>query len=292
MSILNQSAQWVLGKTSDQLFCELQYFRHHLAWPNLASPTRFNEQIQWLKLFYRNPILRQCVDKILVRHYVSERIGRQHLIPVIGVYDCVDDIPFEALPSQFVLKASHGSGWNVICAKKDDLDIRSTRDLLKSWMRRDFFKVGREWAYRDLVPRLICEEFLSESGDVPPSDYKFHCFGGEPRYIQVDYARFSRHSRVIYDAEWRQVPCRLEYPNDVPNQDPPSTLDKMLNISRTLAAEFPFVRVDLYNYCGEVLFGELTFYPGKGIEKFVPKEYDYVFGQWLTIKNGSLVPVK
>lgn len=292
MSILNQSAQWILGKTNDRLFCELQYFRHHFAWPDLKSPKRFNEQIQWLKLFYRNPTLRQCVDKVSVREYVAQRIGWQHLIPLIAVYDRVEEVSFESLPGQFVLKASHGSGWNVICPRKDDLDVQRTRELLESWMRKDFFKVGREWAYRGLVPRLICEEFLSEAGDIPPNDYKFHCFGGEPQYIQVDYGRFSRHSRVIYDTEWRRVPCRLEYPNDVADQEPPSTLDKMLDICRKLAAEFPFVRVDLYNCRERVLFGELTFYPGKGIERFSPEGYDFTFGQWLILKDGSLVSAK
>jgi hypothetical protein len=288
MNVLNSLAQVVLAPLDDKWFSILQYFKCRRRFPDLKNPPTFNEQIQWLKVFYRNPLLKICADKFTVRDYVAEKAGGDCLIPLLGVYFSADEINFAALPAQFVLKVSHGSGWNIFCRDKQKFDAAAARKKLARWMASDFYKVGREWAYQGLTPRIVCEKFLCTPGGEPPWDYKFFCFHGEPRYVQVDYGRFGHHTRALYDIDWNRIPCRLEYALEPHNSPRPVALQQMLDVARKLAAPFPFVRVDLYELENRVFFGEMTFYPGKGVETFSPDSYDRVFGQWLDREKTRL----
>ena len=283
MNLLNSIAQIALAPLNDKQFSILQYLRSQRRFPNLGNPTTLNEQIQWLKVYYRNPLLKVCADKYTVRDYVCRQGGDDCLVPLHCVYSSAEEIDFASLPEQFVLKVSHGSGWNIICRDKKTLDAAAARKKLARWMASNFYKVGREWAYERLIPRIVCEEFLCTPDGEPPWDYKFFCFHGEPRYVQVDYGRFTGHTRALYDTEWKRIPCQLEYalePNDSPK---PKTLETMLDLARKVSAPFPFARVDLYELADHVFFGELTFYPGKGVERFTPREFDRVFGQWIDL---------
>lgn len=287
MMTWNDLARVFLRGLSDQQFCTLQYLFKQGRWPHWENPSTFNEQIQWLKVFYKDPLLKICADKYTVRDYVRQTIGESHLIPLISVFDNPNNIPFENLPARFALKASHGSGWNILCREKRSLDVPATKKKLTRWMHSNFYPIGREWAYDGLTPRIVCEEFLAGSEGEPPWDYKFFCFYGIPRYVQVDYARFTHHTRAIYDTKWQRVPCRLEYRLQENDSAPPSTLGKMLEIASALSAPFPLVRVDLYELAGCVFFGELTFYPGKGVERFSPREFDKIFGQWFDLARAQ-----
>jgi hypothetical protein len=291
MSLLNQLAQVSLGLLCDRDFCRLQYFRHLRRWPSLENPQTFNEQVLWLKVNYRNPLLHTCADKYTVRQYVEEQAGSEYLIPLIGVFQSVEEIDFDKLPDQFALKVSHGSGWNILCADKNLFDIPTAQRRLRTWLRKDFYRVGREWAYRGLTPRIVCEKYLAGPDGQPPWDYKFHCFAGEPRYVQVDYGRFTQHTRALYDIEWNRLPCQLEYAVAKQSTPPPQTLETMISLARSLSRPFPYVRVDLYELGQSVFFGELTFYPGKGVERFTPFSFDYEWGKWLRLRHGELKAV-
>lgn len=289
MHLLNSLARRVLGGLSDRRFSELQYFRRQFRWPDLDDPLSFNEQILWIKVNYRDPLLHICADKLLARGYVEQAGCGENLIPLVGTFADPEGINFSELPERFVLKASHGSGMNLLCRDNRTLDPFRARTQLRRWLSTDFYQVGREWAYQGLSPSLVCEQFLSDESGEPPRDYKFHCFLGEPRYVQVDYGRFVHHTRAIYDAAWNRLLCRLEYRLEPSNQPAPRHLEEMLTIARRLSSPFPYVRVDLYEVGGQVYFGELTFYPGKGVERFSPWRFDVEWGQWLAGKlKGSL----
>lgn len=285
MPTLNDFARLVLSPLSDAVYIRLQYLRNHRRLPDLRNPTTLNEKIQWLKLYYRVPLLKRCADKVAVRDYVAERVGSQYLVPAAGIYASSGDIDFTALPSRFVLKASHGSGWNIICRDRRGFDEEGARALLGRWMQRNFYNVGREWAYDGLEPRILCEEFISGPDGESPWDYKVFCFHGRAHFVQVDYGRFSSHTRVLYDTDWSRIPCALEYPVVEEVSARPQALREMLKIAEDLAADFPFVRVDLYEVEDKIFFGEMTFYPGKGVERFSPRSCDESLGKWLDLER-------
>jgi len=283
MSIANKLAPLILGPFSDRTYTIIQFLYKLKKFPNLTDPQTFSEKIQWLKLHQRDPLLPRCVDKYLARDYVAEKVSDDILVPLIDVYEDADEVKFDELPESFVLKATHGSGWNIICRSKSDLDFSESRTTMSNWLNRNFFDVGREWAYREIQPRVVCETFLKEADGEPPTDYKFFCFGGEPCFIQADFDRFQGHRRNLYDTDWNLLPCSLEYETD-PNPHPaPALLTELLEVARKLSEDFPFVRVDLYANDGKVYFGELTFYPGKGVERFSPESFDREFGALLEL---------
>jgi len=282
---LNQVAQRVLASVDDRTFYQLQFLRRHGRLPNIVDPSTLNEKIQWLKLHYRNPQLKACADKYRARSYVSQRIGDRYLIPLIGVFSDPLQIDFESFPNSFVLKATHGSGWNIICGNSDELDRKRSIREMERWISSDFFKVGREWAYLGLEPRVICEAFIGDVSGQPPCDYKVFCFNGIPQFVQVDHGRYVRHTRSLYSTDWSRIHCGLEYPLAVKDTPRPAKLLEMLEVASVLSADFPLVRVDLYEVAEQVFFGELTFYPGKGVERFRPGNFDTLFGERLDLSK-------
>jgi len=264
-------------------YCSLQFAWHQGRWPNLRKPTTLNEKIQWLKLHYRDPLMSTCADKYRVRGFVQRTVGEQYAVPLGGSWTSADEIDFESLPKRFVLKANHGSGWNIVCPNSSELDVQDARARCRDWLDSSFAEIGCEWAYQGIEPRIVAEAFLSGSDGQPPWDYKFFCFRGTPRFIQVDYDRFAAHTRSLYTPDWQMLPCGLEYARHEEPTERPDSLAEMLQVASALSRAFPFVRVDLYECDGGVFFGEMTFYPGKGIEVFDPVEYDSMFGEHLDI---------
>lgn len=254
--------------------------------PNIDNPKSFNEKIQWLKLYYRNPLLTKCADKYTVREYVKEKIGEQYLIPLIGIYDNPDQIDFNKLPNKFVLKTNNGSGKNIICKNKKKLNIEETKSKLTEWLKPEnsHYFYSYEWAYKDIKPKIICEEYL-ESKDGDLKDYKFMCFHGKIENIFVCTDRKNSLKVNFYDLNWKLLPFTRLYPNSNKKISKPKYFKKMVEIAEMLAKDFPFVRVDLYENKNNIYFGELTFYPGNGMEKFQPPEWDYKMGKFLSIKN-------
>jgi hypothetical protein len=275
---------------SDSLYIRAMYVRAFGRTPDLKRPMGFNEKLQWMKLYWRDPTMQQVVDKYEVRSFVESRVGRSALNELYGVYLKIDEISAAALPTQFVLKATHGSGYNVICADKTKLDWAAVRRKFTRWMSRDYSLYGREWAYQGVSPRIVCEKFLSGRNGEAPRDYKFFCFGGCPKFVQVDYDRFGVHRRNFYDMQWRLQPFRMTFPNTDFDDAPPTNFDEMVEMACRLSEGFPFVRVDLYSVEGRAspVFGELTFYPDSGLKPFDPPRVDQEIGCMLKLPDRQI----
>ena len=252
----------------------------------LDTPIEFNEKIHWMKVYYRPPVLNQLVDKYAVRAYVEEKIGARYLNKLIALYDRASEIDFDKLPEKFVLKGTHGFHFNLIVPDKSKLDRRKARFLLNKWqVKNQYWRGGKEWAYKDVPPRFVAEAFLEEFGKDEIADYKFYCFNGEPRFVQIDEDRSSGHRRAYYTSQWKKEPFSRQGQFTLIEEEltKPPAFDEMVEIARTLADQFPFVRVDLYNIQGKILFGEMTFYPADGRNEFLPDEYNAVIGSYIDL---------
>lgn len=267
----------------DLLYDMVRHRRITGHWPNLRSPRTLNEKHLWLKHHYRDPLMRTCSDKAAVRDVVAARVGRALLIPQLGLYDSAEAIDFAALPERFVLKATHGSGWNILCRTRDGFDEAAARRKLAGWLAQDYAQIGREWCYRGLRGRIIAEQFLADDRGEPPADYKIWCFDGEPQLIQVDSDRFGPMRRAFFRPDWTQVAMTILFePPTTPPPVPPQ-LAQLLTTARALAQGFPFVRVDLYLHDARIFFGELTFLAAKGVSAIRPYERDVWLGGFLTL---------
>lgn len=255
----------------------------------LDVPRTFNEKLQWLKMHDRNPAYTVMVDKHKVRDYIAEKIGAQYLIPLLGVWDAPDEIDFDALPDRFVLKCNHNSGLGMyICKDKSKLtagQIAAIRRNLKKGLAQDYYLTGREWPYKDVPRKIIAEQFMkSDAGGL--TDYKVHCFGGEPRLILVCKDRFTQTGLTedFFTPGWEHLDLRRPtHPNAAAAIARPAELAEMLTLAKTLSASIPFLRVDFYIIEHKVYFSELTFFPASGFEKFVPEEWDRTLGDWLCL---------
>lgn len=245
---------------------------------NLVSPKRYTEKLQWLKLFYRNDLMPIVSDKYEVRAYLKS-IGFDYLLnDLIAVYENVDDIDIKSLPSQFVIKASHGSGWNLIVKDKNSINWFWWKKIMRSWLKQNLYWFGREWNYKDQKPRIIVEKYLEDdSGEL--RDYKIICMNGEPEFMQIDQNRFSNHKRLYVDVEGKPL-CFGDNQdnNDLPNIAFGEVHRKMIRIAKELCNPFPMVRVDFYECNGKIIFGELTFFGGSGFFKFDPDSMDEKLG--------------
>lgn len=270
----------------DKIYLKLIYRAKFSKKLNLNNPATFNDKLQWLKLYNRKKEYIKYVDKLAVRSFVSETIGEKYLTNLIKVYNNVDDIKWDELPNKFVIKCTHGSGTNIVCNDKTELNINTAEYRLKNWIKKNWYWFGREWPYKFIKPRIICEEFLSAGDGSPPPDYKFFCFSGEPKLVQVDFERFANHTQNYYDMEWNFIDVQGIYPNnkDVKLQKP-ERFEEMKNIARRLSKGILHVRVDLYLVNDKVYFGELTLYHLSGLGDFKSKELDRKLGQWLNIPN-------
>jgi hypothetical protein len=262
--------------------------------PNIDSPRSFNEKIQWYKLYYRDPLMTTCADKLAVRDYVRETASERYLIPLIAHYADADEIDFATLPEKFVLKLNCGSTTNLICRDKSQLDIAATREIVRRWLRPESNHYNHffEWCYKDIPSRVTCETFLeSDTGDL--CDYKFVCFNGKVKYLFVASERATGNLKInFYDTEWTRLPFARGYPPNPIDRSPPQSLGEMIALAEKLAAPFPLVRVDLYEVTGRPFFGELTFYPGNGTEPFSPLEWDYKFGECLSLPASRPLTVR
>ena len=267
----------------DSLFIRLMYFHIKGKALHLKNPKSYNEKLQWMKLYYHNPLCCDLTDKYKARSFVSGRIGDKYLIPLVGVYDSFDEIDFDALPEKFVIKCNHDSGGVAICRDKNKFDFDAVRKKLEKSLKSNFYYAGREWQYKYIEPKLICEEYIEDSpGDI--WDYKIFCFDGVPELIHVNFDRSTNLKKNIYDINWNLLDVEMHYSND-PDKiiDKPGNLDEMLEVAARLSKGFPHVRVDLYNVEGEIYFGEMTFTHTGGNSDFRPESFDYELGSWLTL---------
>lgn len=234
---------------------------------DLENPQFFNEKLMWLKLniYSNNSLVTKCADKYRVREYVKECGYGDILNDLLGVWDSVDDIDWEALPNKFALKCNHGAGYNIICDDKRKIDIKDTKYKLKKWMKEDYWKLSAEMHYKYIPKKIICEKYIGSLKGSLPEDYKVFCFNGDPifigKYIDRDKNNFSRFQRGLFNFNWEPLNNLVEHNIDMDNFTKPGTLDQMYAIAKDLCKPFPFVRIDFYESDGKVIFGEFTFTP-------------------------------
>ena len=262
----------------------LKVFGNILDWNNLRT---YTEKMQWEKIYNKNPIKTTLTDKYAVREWVEGKIGKDYLIPLIGVWDSFDNIDFDLLPKQFVLKTNHGTGTNLIVKDKNKINMRRAKRMFDDWMKTDYaFTNSLQLHYRDIKRKIIAEKYLETNlGEL--QDYKFLCFDGKPCFCWVDLGRYSKHTRTVFDMNWKLQPwTQASY--GIANYDipMPKNFDMMIDIANILSKGFSHVRVDLYNVDGKIYFGEMTFTNGSGLDPIIPKEYDKVLGDyWKLSKN-------
>ncbi|HDR7272781.1 TPA: glycosyl transferase [Bacillus paranthracis] len=254
---------------------------------DLKNPKTFNEKLQWLKLNDRRPEYTMLVDKYEVRQHIKETIGEEYLIPLIGVYNNFDEIDFDVLPNEFVLKPNHTSGDVFICRDKSKINYRELKSEVDKWLQRDYYWLHREWPYKNVQPKIVCEKYMVDESGIDLKDYKFMCFNGEVRCSFVGLNRQSETGLNIdfYDLDWELMPFERHYPNSGIKLEKPKNYEKMIRLAELLSSELPFVRVDFYEINGKMYFGELTFYPGSGFEGFTPESYDELLGSWINLKK-------
>lgn len=254
---------------------------------NFDNPQSYNEKLQWLKIYDRNPIYTQLVDKYEVRKFIVERIGDEYLIPCLGVWNHFDEIDFSKLPEQFVLKCTHDSGGLIICKDKSKLDIKQAKKKIEHCLRRNYFWNNREWPYKDVKPRIIAEQYTVDESGYELKDYKIFCFDGVPKALFIATDRGIDTKFDFFDTEFRHLPFTNGHPNADRSIEEPKNYKEMLRIAGILSKGIPQVRVDLYNVNGKILFGEMTFFHWSGFVPFVPEEWDYKFGSWITLPEES-----
>ena len=255
---------------------------------NLDNPQTFNEKLQWLKLYDRNPQYTIMVDKYEAKKYVADIIGEEYVIPTLGVWDRFDDIDFKSLPEQFVLKCTHDSGGIVICRNKSTFDYVAAKRKIEKALRKNFYWSQREWPYKNVKPRIIAEKYMEDKGSGDLKDYKFFCFGGQAKCFKVDFDRFTDHHANYYDADRNLLDFGEANfpPNPQKAIELPSTVALMEELAKQLSDNVPFLRADFYDVNGKVYFGELTFYPASGFGSFTSEEWDKTLGNWIKLPES------
>ena len=276
------------NKMSDEAFLKKMYKLHFGKDLDLSSPKTYNEKIQWLKLNDRKSEYSRMVDKAEVKNYVSEKIGNKYIIPTLGVWDKFEDIDFDALPEQFVLKCTHDSGGVIICKDRSSFDIKAARKKLNKFLKRKYFYIWREWPYKNVKPRIIAEKYMEDSKTSELRDYKYFCFGGEAKMIFIASDRQKKNVETkfdFFDMDYNLLPFTNGHPNAEIAPEKPVCFDEMRALAEKLSANIPHVRVDFYEVDGKVYFGELTFSHWSGFVPFEPEEWDYKIGEWLDINR-------
>jgi hypothetical protein len=245
--------------------------------PNLRNPRTFNEKIAWRMLHDRNPLIPLTTDKLAVRDWVAARVGPDILVPLLGSWERAADIDWDALPSSFVLKASHGWNMNLLVHDKGAVDRDAAMAMANAWLRTNHYAKTGEWGYRDIPPRLLAEKMLLDEEGHIPADMKFHVFDGRVRLVDVHTDRFGAHRVTFFDEKMQRLPVTQNFPSD-PHWTPPSQVGELMRIAERLGSEFDYVRVDLYLVRGVVRFGELTHYDSSASSAYVPGEYDRIIG--------------
>ena len=258
---------------------------------NLEDPKTFNEKMQWLKLYYYDPFISIAADKYAVRDHIKNTIGEEYLIPLLNTWDKPEDIEFDKLPNQFVLKVNWGSGQNIIVRDKEKLDIEAAKRQLSEWMKphRNHYYYSFEMGYKYIKPRIICEEYFGALEN-NLTVYHLCCTEHEPFMFQVIFdAKTPEESLLYYDASWNKFPFKRSYPEKQGVVEKPKSIDDMLRIAKILAKDFPsFVRVDFFEVDGRTYFSEITFYSHNGVEPFIPQEWDRKLGDLIKLPNKQM----
>lgn len=287
---MNKIVYQLLKWLPDETYIKLQYRYVTKRKLNLQNPVRYNEKLQWLKLYDHKPEYTLFVDKYRVKEYVANKIGEKYIIPTLGCWDNAEKIDFDSLPDEFVLKCNHDSKSVIICRDKSKFDRTRAIKRLNAGLKRNHFAYGREWPYKNVKPVILAEKYMEdETGGL--QDYKVMCFNGVPRLIQLHQGRFTDHyTHDIFDAQW--VHQNFNQKGEVYAQEcckRPEFLDEMLALSAKLAENVPHLRVDWYYVNHQLYFGELTFFDASGYLDFEPDEYNEILGSWIELPHSDTV---
>ena len=278
--------KYALRFLPDRAFIQLYYFARFRRLCNFENPKTYNEKLQWLKLNDRNPLYTKLVDKHEAKVWVAERIGFEHVVPTLGVWDSFDDIDFNVLPKRFVLKCTHDSEGVVVVSDRSQFDLEAARAKIEAALKCNFYYIGREWPYLHVEPRIIAEAYMEDSRYGELRDYKFFCFDGEPKAMFVASGRGAGQTKFDYfDTCFNRLDIKQHYPNSEREVEGPETLDQMMDAARELSQGIPHVRIDFYEVDGKMYFGECTFYHFSGFMPFEPETWDDVFGSWLSLER-------
>lgn len=277
-------------KRSDRREALRQFEKRFGRTPSLDSPRTWSEKLTRFKLDADRPIFRELADKLAVRDFVVQRLGQDPLIPLLASNPVLTREMFDALPEQFVIKANHGSAMNRIVTDKRALSFDELKRQTDDWLSRNFYMGSRETQYRNIAPQLVVEKLMLDDSGSIPADYKFHCFNTEAEshcIVQVDSDRFNGHCRDYFTTDWQWLPLRVKYANSAESRRPsrPDNLEALIDAARALSKGFAYVRVDLYSLQGQVYFGEMTFTPGSGFERFEPHHIDEQWGDYFDLKH-------
>ena len=274
----------------DKLYLQVLYYKHFRRFINFDNPKTFNEKLQWLKLYDRNPIYTSMVDKYEAKHFVEKKIGKEYIIPTLGVWDDFEDIDFTSLPKQFVLKWNHDSGSVVICKDKSHFDVEQARKKLEKGKKYSGFWYGREWPYKNVKPRIIAEEYMEDDSTKELRDYKFFCFNGEVKLLFIASERQKEDTETkfdFFDMDFRHLDIKNGHPNAKSIPEKQLHFEDMKLLAQKLSCGIPVLRVDFYEVNGRIYFGELTFSHWSGFVPFEPENWDEILGDWIVLPEKS-----
>ncbi len=277
---------------ADPQYVKMMFYRDMGYRLNLENPTTFNEKLQWLKVYNHQPQYPAMVDKVAAKEYVAAILGPEYIIPTLGVWDSFEEIDFDSLPEKFVLKTTHDSKSVVICTDKTSFDRESARKRLTASLQRSYYLKYREWPYKEIKPRILAEEYMVDESGTELKDYKFSCYNGVATDVMLCFDRASGDTKFyFFDPEWnllrynrrgKEAPEGFTVPK-------PKNMDKMFEIAARLSEGVPYLRVDLYNINGRILFGELTFFPRSGCDCNLLRETDLLFGSRITLPEKKTI---
>lgn len=266
-------------------FVKRMYLIHTGRKLNLESPVLYTEKLQWLKLYDHRPVYTEMVDKYRAKEFVTKKIGSQYVIPLLGVWEQAEDINFDALPEQFVLKTTHDSGSYLVCKNKKNFDICACRKKMNKALQRKYYDGNREWPYKNVKPRIIAEPYMEDSEYKELRDYKFFTFNGEPKVLYIAQGRGKGGETVadFFDMEFNHLPFTIDHEMAETPPEKPKNFELMKKLAAQLSEGTPQLRVDFYEVNGHVYFGEMTFFHCSGWDDFHPMEWDKKFGDWVTL---------
>lgn len=269
----------------NEIYVRVEYFIVFGKRLRLKNPQTYSEKLQWLKLHEGDPIYTRMVDKAEAKKYVTEIIGEEYIIPTYGVWNHFDEIDFDKLPDQFVLKTTHDSGGVIICKDKKTLDKNAAKVKLEKSLKNDYYYTSKEWPYKNVVPRIIAEKYMEdESGEL--CDYKLFCFDGKMKALFIATDRFTSGEETkfdFFDENFNHLPFTNGHPNATKPIKKPESFQQMKDLAEKLSQKIPHVRVDFYCTNGKIYFGELTFFHWGGFKRFEPEEWDFKFGEWFKL---------
>ena len=274
----------------DEWYLFLQFKNRVGYWPHLRHPRSFNEKLQWLKLHDKHIEYAEMVDKVAAKKYVASIISDKYIIPTLGVWDSVEEIEWDKLPRQFVIKVTSDSGGIVVCKDKDTLNIEEAKIKLSKGFGKNYYVRNKEYPYRDLKPRIVAEEYKEDESGYELKDYKIFCFNGEPKvlFVASDRQKAGEDTKFdFFDLEWNHLPFTNGHPNSTNTIVKPKNFDEMLVIAKKLSKSIPQVRIDLYNCNGRIYFGEITFFHWSGMTAFEPVEWDFKLGEMIQLPTDK-----